>query len=103
MRAFEPHAPDQFETVDTYTTKTREVETGGKIAAHPMHGHDVAREIAVEREREVGAPLEADESSSAGSSSAGGGTDDRWLDLCAGHGGKDVHGMGRKVSAMAAS
>jgi predicted AlkP superfamily phosphohydrolase/phosphomutase len=66
VTAFEPHAPDQFETADTYKTKTREVETGGKTAAHPMHGHDVAREVEVEREREVGAPLEADDQPSLG-------------------------------------
>jgi predicted AlkP superfamily phosphohydrolase/phosphomutase len=59
VTAFEPHAPDQFETADT--DKTREVETGITIAPQPRHGQDVAQELAVEREREVGAPLEADE------------------------------------------
>ncbi|HET9222759.1 MAG TPA: alkaline phosphatase family protein, partial [Roseiflexaceae bacterium] len=64
MTAFEPHAPDQFETADTY--KTHEVETGITIAPKPRHGQDVAQEIAVEREREVGAPLEADEHTALG-------------------------------------
>jgi predicted AlkP superfamily phosphohydrolase/phosphomutase len=59
VTAFEPHAPDQFETADTF--KTREVETGITTASQPRHGQDVAQEIEVEREREVGAPLEADD------------------------------------------
>ena len=59
MRAFEPHAPDHFETTDTF--KTREVETGTKVTPGPRHDQDTAQEIEVEREREVGAPLEADE------------------------------------------
>jgi predicted AlkP superfamily phosphohydrolase/phosphomutase len=59
VTAFEPHAPDQFETADTF--KTRDVETGITTASQPRHGQDVAQEIEVEREREVGAPLEADD------------------------------------------
>jgi hypothetical protein len=53
VTAFEPHAPDHFETADTYDT--REVDAGTKVTSRPRHGQDVAQEIEVEREREVGA------------------------------------------------
>jgi predicted AlkP superfamily phosphohydrolase/phosphomutase len=59
VRAFEPNAPDQFETADTF--KTREVETGTTVVPAPRHGQGAGQEIEVELAREVGAPLEADD------------------------------------------
>jgi predicted AlkP superfamily phosphohydrolase/phosphomutase len=61
VRASEPHASDPFETADTFKTKTREVETEATAASGSRHGQNVAQEIELERAREVGAPLEAED------------------------------------------
>jgi predicted AlkP superfamily phosphohydrolase/phosphomutase len=59
VRASETHAPDSSETADT--CKTREVETGATTASGSRHGQNSAQEIEVERAREVGSPLEAED------------------------------------------